>query len=240
MRIDLEIRRKSTISDGNPDDSAETLRKSLIAVLGGELTGRGKYQPEIQFPEGEELTGGGKSTRYIRYFLANISFLKIDHFVFWYKRFCQQSFGVLCFETKHQAQKSNAKTSMHKSQILVRCHDIVYPSFARVLMLIKKSWGWGSCRGRGAEPWICVQYYSILFNNSVDVHRLLAQRRHLLFRLKPVLTTVTSVLAPTRLAVCYPSTLLAPIALPPVLADTCPSTILAPTVLPPVLIDALP
>ena len=36
-RIDLEIRRKSTISDGSPDDSAETLRKSLIAVLGIEL-----------------------------------------------------------------------------------------------------------------------------------------------------------------------------------------------------------
>ena len=51
-RIDLEIRRKSTISDGNLDDSAETLRKSLIAVLWGELTGRGEYQPEIQFPEG--------------------------------------------------------------------------------------------------------------------------------------------------------------------------------------------
>jgi len=33
-RIDLEIKRKSTISDGNPDDSAETLWKSLIAVLG--------------------------------------------------------------------------------------------------------------------------------------------------------------------------------------------------------------
>ena len=57
-RIDLEIRRKSTISDGNPDDSTETLRKSLIAVLRGELTGRGKYQPEIQFPEGENYLGG--------------------------------------------------------------------------------------------------------------------------------------------------------------------------------------
>ena len=65
-RIDLEIRRKSTISDGNPDESAETLRTSLIAVLGGELTGSGKYQPEIQFPEGGGLIGRGKSTRYIR------------------------------------------------------------------------------------------------------------------------------------------------------------------------------
>ena len=40
-RIDLEIKRKTTISDGNLDDSAETLWKSLIAVLGGKLTGRG-------------------------------------------------------------------------------------------------------------------------------------------------------------------------------------------------------
>ena len=54
-RIDLEIKRKSIISDGNPGDSAETLRKSLIAVFWGKLSGRGKYQPEIQFPEAGEI-----------------------------------------------------------------------------------------------------------------------------------------------------------------------------------------
>jgi hypothetical protein len=58
-RIDLEIKRKSTISDGNPDDFAETLRKSQIAVLGGKLIGRGKYQPEIQFPEGGRINWEG-------------------------------------------------------------------------------------------------------------------------------------------------------------------------------------
>ena len=41
-RIDLEIKRKSTTSDGNPDDFAETLRKS-----------------QIQFPEGRDYMGGG-------------------------------------------------------------------------------------------------------------------------------------------------------------------------------------
>ena len=46
--------------DGNPDDSAETLRKSQIAVLGGKLIGRGKYQPEIQFPEGRKINWEGK------------------------------------------------------------------------------------------------------------------------------------------------------------------------------------
>ena len=67
-RIDLEIKRKSTIFNGNPDDSLKTLRrKSLIAVLGGKLYGRGKYQPEIQFPEGEGVYGRRKSYRYIRY-----------------------------------------------------------------------------------------------------------------------------------------------------------------------------
>ena len=40
-RIDLEIKRKSIISDGNPDDPAETLRKSLIAVLGRDYMGGG-------------------------------------------------------------------------------------------------------------------------------------------------------------------------------------------------------
>ena len=33
----------------------ETLRKSLIAVLVGKLYERGKYQPQIQFPEGEVI-----------------------------------------------------------------------------------------------------------------------------------------------------------------------------------------
>ena len=59
-QIDREIRRKSTISDGNPDDSTEPLRKSLIAVWEGKLTGRGKYQPEIQFTEGGKINWEGK------------------------------------------------------------------------------------------------------------------------------------------------------------------------------------
>ena len=60
-RIDLKIKRKSTISDGNPDESAETLQKSLITVnFGRGLTGRGKYQREIQFPEGREINWEGE------------------------------------------------------------------------------------------------------------------------------------------------------------------------------------
>ena len=62
-RLNLEIKRKSesTISDGNPDDLAETLRKSLIALLEGKLYERGGYQPQIQFLEGGKIILEGKS-----------------------------------------------------------------------------------------------------------------------------------------------------------------------------------
>ena len=52
-RIDLEIKRKSTISDGNPDDSAETLWKSLIAVGGG-INWEGKIPARNPVPGGGE------------------------------------------------------------------------------------------------------------------------------------------------------------------------------------------
>ena len=57
-QIDLEIKRKSTISDGNPDDSAETLRKL-------KLYGEVKYQPQIQFLEGKMIKLYDKIIRYI-------------------------------------------------------------------------------------------------------------------------------------------------------------------------------
>ena len=54
-------------SGGNPQFSTEILmipQKSLIAVWGGKLYERGKYQPEIQFPEGGGMGGGNHVDTY--------------------------------------------------------------------------------------------------------------------------------------------------------------------------------
>jgi hypothetical protein len=65
-RIDLKIKRKSTISDGNPDDFAETLRKALIAVLGGNYMGGENTSHKSSSRRRVKLYEKGKSYRYIR------------------------------------------------------------------------------------------------------------------------------------------------------------------------------
>ena len=53
-RIDLEIKRKSTFADVNPDDSAETLRESPDRCFEGEINWERKIPARNPVPGGEE------------------------------------------------------------------------------------------------------------------------------------------------------------------------------------------